>query len=329
MKAIVLEEYGGPEVLRLREVPEPVPGPDEVLVRVAATALNRADLLQRMGRYPPPSLRPAHEIPGLEFAGTVERVGERVTTARPGDRVCGLLAGGGYAEYVVTHERMLIPIPEGMSFEEAAAVPEVFLTAFDALFPQADLRLGEVVLVHAGGSGVGTAAIQLARAAGARVLCTLGSAEKAARARELGAELAINYREQDWAAATREATAGRGADVILDFVGAPYLEQNVAAAAPQGRIVFIGTMGGAAGTLNIGLMMQKRLRLFGTVLRARPIEEKIALTQAFIHHALPLFRAGRLHPVVDRVFALHEAPAAHRYMEENRNFGKIVLRVAA
>ncbi len=328
MRAIVLEEHGGPEVLRLRDVPDPAPGPEELLVRTGATALNRADVMQREGRYPQPGGRaPAFEIPGLEFAGIVEAVGERVTAFRSGDRVCGLLAGGGYAEKVVIHERQAIPLPDDLSIEEGAAIPEVFLTAYDALFPQAGMALGDTVLVHAGGSGVGTAAIQLARISGARVLCTLGSDDKGARARELGAEVAINYKTSDWAAAVKEATGGRGADVILDFVGAPYLEQNLQAATPRGRIVFIGTMGGPSGQINLGVLMSKRLQLFGTVLRARPLEEKATLAQAFIRHAMPLFRSGALRPVVDRVFDISEAPDAHRYMEANRNFGKIVLRI--
>lgn len=326
MRAVVLDQYGGPEVLHVKEIPDPEPGPDEVLVRIAATALNRADLMQRQGRYPQPGGKPQYEIPGLEFAGTVESVGARVTEHRAGDRVFGLLAGGGYAERVVTHERMALPVPVGMTFDEAASVPEVFLTAFDALFPQADMQVGELVLVHAGGSGVGTAAIQLARAAGARVFCTLGSAEKGAKAKQLGAELAINYHDQDFAEVTRAESGGRGADVILDFIGAPYLEQNLRAAAPRGRIVFIGTMAGASGALNIGMVMQKRLQLFGTVLRARPIEEKIALTQAFARHAMPLFASGAVRPVVDRTFDFHLTAESHRYMESNANFGKIVLR---
>jgi NADPH:quinone reductase len=327
MRAIVLTEYGGPEVLRIREIPAPAPGAEELLVRVRATALNRADLLQRTGRYPQPGPKPEHEIPGLEFAGTVEAAGERVRELRSGDRVMGLLAGGGYADMVVTHERMALAIPEGMTFEEAAAIPEVYLTAFDALVLQSNLEMGDTVLVHSGGSGVGTAAIQLARAAGGRVLTTTGSDEKCERARALGADVAINYKTEDFREAVLAATAGRGADIILDFVGAPYLERNLACAAPLGRIVEIGTMGGATGEINLGMLMQKRLRLSGTVLRARPLEEKIALTQAFRRHAMPLFASGALTPIVDRVFPLEEADAAHDYMAGNANFGKIVLRV--
>lgn len=328
MRAVVLEQYGGPEALTMRETPEPRHGPDEVLVRVAATALNRADLLQRQGRYPQPGPKPAVEIPGLEFAGVVAQIGERVTAVKPGDRVMGLLGGGGYAEKVVTHERLLLPVPDGMTLEAAASIPEVFFTAYDALFPQAGCMMGDTVLVHAGGSGVGIAAIQLARAAGARVLCTLGSAEKAERARALGAEVAINYKEQEFAAAVLAATGGAGADITLDFVGGPYLDGNLQAAAIGGRIVFIGTMGGATAPLNIGALMGKRLRLFGTTLRSRPLEAKIALSQAVGAHALPLFRSGALKPVVDSTFTLDEVAAAHEYMAANRNFGKIVLRVA-
>lgn len=328
MRAVVLTEYGGPEVLRVGEAPDPEPGPEDVLVRVHATALNRADLLQRTGRYPQPGPRAAHEIPGLEFAGIVETVGPRVTLHKPGDRVMGLLAGGGYASLVATHERMAIPVPEGMSLDEAASIPEVFLTAFDALYPQAGLMMGDTVLVHSGGSGVGTAAIQLVRAAGARPLTTTGSEAKIARARELGADLAINYHTVDFREAVLAATNGRGADIILDFVGGPYLEQNLACVAPLGRIVFIGTMGGPTAPINLGILMQKRLRLYGTVLRARPLEQKIELTQAFQRHAMPLFQSGTLRPVVDRVFSFDEIAAAHEYMAANANFGKIVVRVA-
>lgn len=327
MRAVVLTEYGGPEVLRVGDAPDPEPGPEDVLVRVRATALNRADLMQRAGRYPQPGPRPTHEIPGLEFAGVVEMVGPRVTLHKPGDRVMGLLAGGGYASMVATHERMALAVPDGISLEEAAPIPEVFLTAYDALFPQAGLRIGDTVLVHSGGSGVGTAAIQLVRAAGARVLTTTGSDEKAARARDLGAEVAINYRTEDFREVVQRVTGGRGADIILDFVGGPYLEQNLASAATLGRIIFIGTMGGPAAPINLGILMQKRLRLHGTVLRARPLEQKVELTQAFRRHAMPLFENGALRPVVDRVFPFDEIGAAHTYMAENANFGKIVVRI--
>ncbi len=327
MRAVVLAGYGGPEVLQFQEVPDPVPGPSEVRVRVAATALNRADLLQRAGRYPPPEPRPAHEIPGLEFAGTIEAVGPGVTAWQPGQRVCGLLPGGGYAELVVTHERLLIPVPSSLSLEEAAAVPEVFLTAFDALAERAGLRLGEVALIHAGGSGVGTAALQLAKAMGASVLVTVGSREKAQKALALGADQAIVYREASFPDVVLTYTNGRGADVIIDFVGGPYLEGNLRAAALEGRIVCLGTLGGAQGELPLGTLMAKRLRLMGATLRARPVEEKMRLTQLFIRHVWPWLASGRVRPVIDRVFPWAEVAAAHQYMAENRNFGKIVLRL--
>lgn len=327
MRAIVLDQYGGPEVLRLKQIADLDPGSEDTLVRVAATALNRADTLQRQGLYPQPGARPEHEIPGLEFAGTVERIGARVTGVQPGQRVMGLLPGGGYAEQVVTHARMLLPVPDGMTLSEAASIPEVFFTAYDALFPQAGCALGDTMLVHAGGSGIGIAAIQLAKAAGARVLCTVGNDEKAAQARMLGSDIAINYKTMDFKDAALAATDGAGVDIILDVIGGPYLDQNLAAAALGGRIVFIGLMGGPVAPINLGLLLGKRLRLFGTTLRSRPIEAKIALTQAFMAHALPLFRSGALRPIVDREFPLAEAAAAHRYMEENRNFGKIVLRM--
>lgn len=329
MRAVVLDQYGGPDVLRVREIPDLVPGTGEVRVRVAATALNRADLLQRRGLYPPPGPRPEYEIPGLEFAGTVDALGPGVTGWKEGDRVFGLLPGGGYAEQVVTHERMLMPVPRDMSFEEAAAIPEVFFTAYDALVDRAGMHVGDVVLVHAGGSGVGTAAIQLAVAMGGTVLVTVGSEEKARRAVALGAARAILYPSESFDTAVLEATGGRGADVILDFVGGPYLERNVRAAASEGRIVFIGTMGGTRAEIDIGAVMRKRLRLIGTTLRARPPEQKMRLTQRFARQVLPLFEAGRLRPVVDRVFPLEAVAEAHAYMEANRNFGKIVLRVGS
>ncbi|MBX6377832.1 MAG: NAD(P)H-quinone oxidoreductase [Clostridia bacterium] len=329
MRAVVLESYGGPEVLRVREIPDPAPSRGEVLVRVSATALNRADVLQRQGHYPPPGPRSEHEVPGLEFAGIVEAVGESVTAWRPGDRVFGLLTGGGYAERVVTHERMLLPVPQRLSLEEAAAVPEVFFTAYDALAERASLRVGDVVLVHSGGSGVGTAAIQLARAMGAgRILTTVGSEEKARRAEELGADRAILYRREAFEQVVLEETAGRGADVILDTVGLPYLEGNLLCAALEGRLVLIATMGGARGQVDLRPVLGKRLRLVGTTLRARPLEQKMALTQRFAREVLPLLADGRLRPVIDRVFPLEEVAEAHRHMEANRNFGKIVLRVS-
>ena len=311
-------------MLQVDNIEEPRLGPDDVLVEVRASALNRADLIQRRGRYPAPAGVRA-DVPGLEMAGVVAAVGERVADRHVGDRVFGLLGGGGYAEKVVTPAGMVMTIPESLSFEQAAAVPEVFFTAYDALFNQGGLVMGETALIHATGSGVGTAALQLARHAGAITFGTAGSPEKLARAMELGLEYGINYRSEDFLAVTRERTGGRGTDVILDVVGAPYWERNLAAMAVLGRLVMVGTMGGADVSFRISDLMGKRLRVLGTALRVRRLEEKLALTRQIEKHVLPLLAAGRLKPVVDRVYALEEAVAAHAYMESNHNFGKIVL----
>jgi putative PIG3 family NAD(P)H quinone oxidoreductase len=325
MRAAVITEPGGPEVFAIREEPDPRPGPEEALIAVHATALNRADLLQRIGRYPgPPGTR--DDLPGLEAAGTIVEVGERVAGWQPGDRVMALLGGGGYGSRVAVHERMLMAVPTGLDMEQAAAIPEVFFTAYDALVVQCGLGPGESVLVHAAGSGVGTAAVQIAAQMGCRVFGTAGSAEKLARVAELGLAVGVNYNEQDFAEVVREETGGRGVDVVLDVVGAEYWERNVASLAVRGRMVVVGTMGGAKTEFDLGPMMRKRLRLHGTVLRARPLEEKAALTQQVVRHLLPLFEAGRLAPVVDRVFPLAEVAESHRYMASNANVGKIVLR---
>lgn len=328
MRAVVLEEYGGPEVLQIKEIPTPEPGVGEVRVRVMATALNRADLLQRLGRYSQPGPEPEYEIPGLEFAGVIDALGPGTWGWKVGDRVCGLLSGGGYAEYVVTHQRMLIPIPDGMSMEDAAAIPEVFMTAYDALVHQVHMKYGDIVLIHAGGSGVGTAAIQLAKTMGAgQVFVTVGSREKAEGCLKLGADRAILYREEDFAQVIQEETNGQGADVIIDFVGGPYIEGNLKAAARGGRIVVLGTLGGPRGEINLGQVLFKRLTVSGVTLRSRPIEQKIQLTQEIAKHVMPGFSRGILRPVVDRVMPFEEIADAHRYMEDNRNFGKIILRV--
>ncbi len=327
MKAIVIPEYGAPEVLALRDLPDPVPGPEDLVVRVRATALNRADLLQRRGLYPQPGPKPEFEVPGLEYAGEVAEVGARVTSFRVGDRVMGLLPGGGYAEKIVTHERLASPIPDALSFEQAAAVPEAFITAHDALL-QCGLACGETVLVHAAGSGVGTAAVQVARAMGAGlILGTAGSAEKLAAARELGLDVGINYKDENFADRVREATGKRGADVVVDFIGAAYLEGNLRAMAEKGRMVVVGLMGGASGDLPLGMLLQKRLSIRGTLLRARSLEEKAAATRAFEKSVLPHLASGRIRAVVDCTFALADAAEAHRLMESNANFGKIVLTV--
>lgn len=325
MKAIVITRPGGPEVLDYREVPDPVAGPEDLLVRVRATALNRADLLQRMGGYPQPGPKPAHEIPGLEYAGEVVAAGDRVEGFAVGDRVMGLLAGGGYAELVVTHHRLATKVPGQLSWEEAGATPEVSITAHDAL-NQCSFVAGERVLIHAVGSGVGVAAVQIAKVLGASLVAgTAGSAEKLARARDLGLDLGINYREQDFAEEVLRATDGRGVDVIVDVIGADYWSRNLRALAVKGRMVVVGLMGGTETNANLGVLLQKRLQVRGTTLRARPLEEKAVATRAFEKSVLPHIASGRVKVVVDRVYALRDAAEAHAYMETNANFGKIVL----
>jgi putative PIG3 family NAD(P)H quinone oxidoreductase len=327
VKAIVITKPGAPEVLQLQEVPDPQPGPEDLLVRVHAAALNRADLSQRMGGYPQPGPKPAHDIPGMEYAGEVIAIGERVEGFAPGDRVMGLLAGGGYAEQVVTHFRMAMKVPASLSWEEAGAVPEVYITAHDALL-QCSLVSGESVLIHAAGSGVGVAATQIAKVMGASlVIGTAGSAEKVAQAAALGLDVGVNYREQDFAEAVKKATNGRGVDVILDVIGADYWDRNMASLALKGRMVLVGLMGGNSTNANIGVLLQKRASVRGTTLRGRPIEEKGAATRAFEKQVLPHIASGRIKVIVDRVFPLAEAAAAHEYMAGNQNFGKVVLAV--
>ena len=323
MKAIVVTSPGGPENLTLADVPEPALGPGKVVVRVRATALNRADLLQRRGLYPPP--KGESEILGMECAGEVAAVGEGVTSFAVGDRVMALLPGGGYAEKVVVPEKMLIP--ENLSFEQAAAIPEAFLTAREALFTLGKLRADDFVLVHAAGSGVGSAAVQVAREAGARVIATAGSAEKLARVAELGAHVLVNYRTEDFAAVAMTESHKHGVDVVLDFVGASYWPKHAACLAVGGRCVCIGVLGGAAAEVNLAQLLMRRYQLLGLVMRARDVSDKIAITQAFIRETLPLFATSRLRPVVDQVFPLAEAAKAHERMEANENFGKIVLSV--
>jgi NADPH2:quinone reductase len=309
MKALWIARHGGPEVLEIRDVPEPATGPDEVLVRVRASGLNRADLLQRRGLYPPPPGVPA-EIPGLELAGEVEACGARVTSLRPGDRVMAIVAGAGQAEYCALHGRMALPTPGEMSFEDAAAIPEAFLTAYDALFARGRLRPGETVLIHAAASGVGLAAAAIAAASGAKVIALTRSEEKRRRLADLGYD-------------TTRPTSG--VDVVIDFVGASTWAQNLEVLAPKGRLVLVGTMSGSKVEAELSPIMRKRLTIVGTVLRSRPIEEKIALTREFSRTILPLIAGGRIRPVVDRVLPLSRAADAHGAMERNENFGKIVL----
>jgi NADPH:quinone reductase len=326
MRAVVLDGHGGPEVLVLRDVPDPEPGPEEVVVDVVATALNRADLLQRRGLYPGPSFA-GHEIPGMEYAGRVAAAGERVAGVAVGDEVMGIVAGGGYAERLAVHERQTMPVPPALGLADAAAVPEVFLTAWDALVLQGGLTSGRTALVHAGASGVGTAAIQLCRALGASVVVT-ASAGKLDRCRELGADLAVDYRAGDFVEAAIDLTGGRGVDVVLDVVGGGYLPRNVDALAVKGRIVQVGTMDPAPVAFSPGTLLRKRASLIGTVLRARPIEEKIAVTRRFVEEVLPLFERGLLRPVIDGRWPLEDVAEAQRHMETNANVGKILLDVA-
>ena len=324
MRAAVVTKPGGPEVFEVVEREDPVPGPDEVLIAVKASALNRADLAQRRGGYPAPA-GIAPDIPGLEMAGVVIDVGNRVTTVKEGQRVFGLIGGGGYATRVATHERMLMPIPEGMSFQEAASVPEVFFTAYDALFTHCELVMGESVLIHAAGSGIGIAAIQLAKSAGAFTYATASSSDKLAQAAAIGLDVGINYKEEDFAEVINERTESRGVDVVLDVIGAPYWERNLNSLAVRGRLVIVGSMGGSKLETDLRLLGPKRLRVHGTALRSRPIEEKIVLTQQIAKRVVPMLEAGIIKPIIDKVFPLEETGAAHAYMEGNANFGKIVL----
>lgn len=323
MRAVVVKEFGGPEQLSITDLPNPQPGPGEVLIAVRATALNRADLLQRRGLYPPPP--GATCVLGLECAGVVEALGPGVTTRKLGERVMALLPGGGYAEQVTVSERLAVPIPEGMSFTDAAAIPEAFLTAQEALFTLGDLRPGQRVLIHAAAGGVGSAAVQLARRAGARVAATTGSEAKCELARELGAELAINYREAAFGSACREAFGG--VDLVLDFVGGSYWEEHAKLLAEGGRLVVIGVLGGAKATVNLGQLLARRLQILGLVMRSRSLEDKTAITERFVAKSLPGFVSGELEPVLDRVFTLEEVRLAHERMEQNLNLGKIVLEV--
>ena len=328
MKAVVITAPGGPEVLRYVDGPDPVAGPDDLLVAIKATALNRADLLQRAGGYPQPGPRPAHELPGLEYAGEVIAVGERVQGFAPGDRVMGLAAGGGYAELIAVHHRLAVRVPDSLSWIEAGATPEVYITAHDALL-QCSLVAGESVLIHAAGSGVGVAAIQIAKMMGASlVIGTAGDDAKLGQARDLGLDVGVNYRSQDFAEEALKATGGRGVDVLLDVIGADYWERNMKSLAPKGRMVIVGLMGGNATNANLGALLQKRLQVRGTTLRARAMEEKAQATRAFEKSVVPHLASGRIRVVVDRIYPLAEAAAAQEYMASNANFGKIVLSVA-
>jgi putative PIG3 family NAD(P)H quinone oxidoreductase len=310
MRAITFTTPGGPEVLQLTEVPDPTPRPEQLLVRVRASALNRADTLQRRGQYPPPLGE--SDILGLELAGEVEAVGTMAQGFRVGDRVFGLIGGGGYAEKAVIDYRMAMPIPAHWSFVEAAAVPEVFLTANETLFTLGQLAPGETVLIHAGASGVGTAGIQMAHHIGARVFATAGAPEKIERITALGAEVGINYKTEDFAARVRELTTRAGVELVQDFIGAAYWQRNLQCLKVEA---------------DLGLILRQRLHIIGSVMRSQPLESKIAITQRFRERWLPLLAQGHIRPIIDTSFALAEAAAAHAYMEDNRNVGKIMLVV--
>ena len=326
MRAATITRPGGPDVLELRDTDRPEPGSSEVLVRVRASALNRADLLQREGRYPAPPGWPP-DIPGMEIAGEVVARGRGVTLWKEGDRVFGIVGGGGNAEFIVTHERTLAAIPSNLSWTDAAAVPEAFITAHDALITQAEVRPSERVLIHAVGSGVGLAALQLVRASGAIPIGDARSADKIDRARSLGLAEGIVVGDDAGIIAKRvlESTNGVGAEIVLDLVGGPYTVASIGAAAPKARIILIGTMAGREASLPLGVILGKRLTIRGTVLRARPLEEKITATRAFATQVVPLLAGGTLRPVVDRIFPLAQIAAAHRHLESNATFGKVVL----
>ncbi len=333
MRAVVLREYGGPEVLQIAEVDAPVPGPDEILVDVHHSALNRADVLQRRGGYPDPrrgSDGAGPEIPGMEYAGVVAAVGRRVTEWVVGDRVMGIEAGGCYAEQLATSARLAMPVPDRLALADAAAVPEVFLTAWDALVVQGGLTSGRWALVHAGASGVGTAAIQIAKAIGARIAVTC-SAGKMAECERLGADVVLERTPADWLGALRAALADRGrvdgVDTVLDVVGGDEADRNLTAVCAQGTIVQVGLLGGPAATVNVGLLLGKRVTWVGTVLRPRPLEQKVAISRRFVAEVLPRFTDGSLRPVIDRRFPLEQVADAHRHMEADANVGKVLLDV--
>ena len=323
MRVVEVTEPGPPGVLRVGARPTPSPGPGEVLIHVAAAGVNRADTMQREGRYPPPP--GASDVPGLEVSGTVAAAGEGVTDLSAGDEVCALLAGGGYAEYCLAPAVQCLPLPARASLVEAAALPEAYATVWTNVIDRGRLKEGETLLVHGGSSGIGTAAIQLARRFGARVFATAGTPAKCAACVELGAERGIDYRAEDFAAALREATGGRGVDLILDVVGGAYLERNVASLAVEGRLVIIGLMEGARAELDLARLMSRRLTVTGSTLRARAVEEKAAIVAALRARVWPRFAAGELRPIVHASYPLAAAAEAHRVMESSVHVGKLLL----
>jgi putative PIG3 family NAD(P)H quinone oxidoreductase len=326
MKAIVFDEPGEADVLHLAEIDDPVPGSHELLVRVHASALNRADVLQRRGFYAPgPG---ASSILGLELAGEVLAIGPGVGGFKPGDRIYGLSGGGGYGELATIHESLALPVPQGWDYQYAAAITEVFYTANEALRTLGRLEPGERALIHAGGSGVGIAAIQIGKTVGAEVFVTAGTDAKCDRARQLGADVVVNYKRQDFAEVVKERTEGRGVDVILDVLGASYWESNLASLSVAGRLILVGLMGGTKVEANLGLILAKRLQVIGTAMRSQPLENRAAITQRYREWVEPRLIDETFRPIIDRVFPLRAAADAHRHMEANQNFGKIVLAVA-
>ena len=323
MRAVVITSPGEPDVLKLTEVPDPVPGPGEVLVEVAAAGVNRADVLQRMGFYPPPPGAPPY--PGLECSGRISALGPGVTVWQPGDEVCALLGGGGYAEQVAVPQGQLLPVPDGVSLVDAAGLPETACTVYATVFQQARLTPGETILVHGGAGGIGTMAIQLAKSFGARVICTAGTPAKLERCTELGADLAVSYVRDDFVSAVDVFTGGRGADVILDIVGGPYLARNVAALATGGRLLVVSTQGGSSAELDLQMLMRKRASILASTLRARPPAEKAVIVAGVREQVWPLISAGRVRPVTDRVLPMADAADAHRALEQGTHVGKILL----
>ncbi|EKD53768.1 MAG: hypothetical protein ACD_60C00156G0010 [uncultured bacterium] len=325
MHAIIFKNLGPPSVLEWSTVPDLVPGPDQLLVRVKAAALNRADLLQRRGKYPPPPGESS--ILGLEIAGDVSAIGKNVTHYQLGDRVFGLVGGGGYAEYCLIDAHTAMPIPENLTYSEAAAIPEAFLTANEALFNLGGLEMGETVLIHAGGSGIGTAAIQLAKMVGAIVLTTIGSPEKIRKVETLQPAAIFNYKEENFIETVQSYTHDHGVDVLIDFLGGPYFVRNLQILSITGRLISIGSMSGGNAEINLDLVRKKRLQIKGLIMRSRSLKEKRMITERFKEKWLPLIATGELKPVIDSVFAMKDASIAHEYMEKNAHVGKIILEI--
>jgi len=325
MKAVEIASPGGPEQLRIAVRPVPKPGAQEVLIRVAAAGVNRPDVMQRQGRYPPPA--GASDIPGMEAAGEIVSLGAGVTGLAVGDQVTSLLSGGGYAEFAVAAAPLCLPVPKGLSLAEAAAVPETFFTVWDNLFTRGRCKSGDEVLIHGGTSGIGTTAIQLAKTLGARVYATAGSDDKARACERLGAVRGINYRTEDFVEVVLAATGGKGADVILDMIGGDYFDRNLKVAANEGRLVIIAMQGGARAEIKLNVLLTKRLTVAGSTLRARTVEEKAAVADAVHTNVWPLLSSGRVRPIISATFPLAEAAAAHQLMESSNHIGKIVLTV--